>query len=85
MNFKPHQLYSLVFVGGLLFGAALHYVLFAKTVAYRVNEAYETGYEQGCQFGKDETTRSVIEQFNEYDSFTIYPDRIEWYNKYPVK
>lgn len=72
---KPHQINALFLVGGLIIGATLHYVMFSKTVSYKVNEAYE----QGVQFGKDTECQQMLDNFQTADSVYIGKDEIKFF------
>jgi len=74
---KPHQISSLVFIGGIIIGATLHYALYSKTVSLKVKEAYETG----VQFGRDTECQEMLDNFNSADSVYIGSNEIKFYYK----
>ena len=78
---KPHQISALVFIGGIIIGATLHYALYSKTVSLKVKEAYETGFDFGKEQGKDEECQDFIKRFNEADSVYIGSNEIKFYYK----
>ena len=74
-NLKSHQVSALVFVAGLLFGAVLHYYMFSKTVSYKVEQAYEQGY----NFGAESELRCLLDNFNSSDSVSITEEGFHFY------
>lgn len=74
---KKHQINALVFLGGLIVGAVLHYTFQSKIIVQRSNEAYEMGLQQG----KDDELKDMLINFNEADSVYIDSDEIKFYYK----